>query len=182
MLSVTPSAATRRASTLKAAIEAGAVRVGELQRGDRLAHGHRGDGHDAPPAALAHPGQHALQEGHRGEDERAVRGLPLLAREAERVLAGRRAARVGDVDVDRAELGLHLRDEPGHRVEVVRVERQPEAAERFRRLAHALRIPRGDGHAGALRGELARDAEPDPARSAGHQRHAALQAEVHGRP
>ena len=81
-----------------------------MQRDDRLAHGRRGDVQHAAPAALAHARHHALDQRHRREHERAVRGLPLLARERER-LAERRPAGVADEDVDRAELALDRVDE-----------------------------------------------------------------------
>ena len=42
-----------------------------------------------------------------------MRGLPPLAREAERVGAGGRAAGVGDVYVDRTEVGLDALHEAG---------------------------------------------------------------------
>jgi hypothetical protein len=105
VLSVTPSRA-HSFEHLKADDQAGAVDVGQLQRGDRLEHRARRDRDDATPAALAHLRQQPLEDRHRREHQRPVRRLPLLAREAERVGVRRRAAGVGDVDVDRAERGL----------------------------------------------------------------------------
>ena len=66
-------------------------------------------------------GSRRAQDRHRREHERAVRGLPLLAREAERIRVRRRPAGVGDVDVDRAERGLDAVEQSGDRVEVVGV-------------------------------------------------------------
>ena len=48
---VTPSAATSRASVLRKPVTPGPGRVGQDQPGDRLAHRHAGDGHDPAPAA-----------------------------------------------------------------------------------------------------------------------------------
>ena len=81
----------------------GPVRVREHQRRVRLEHGRRGDVQHAPEAALAHPGHDQLDQLDRRQHELAVRLLPLLAGEAERVAAGR-AAGVRDEDVDRTEV------------------------------------------------------------------------------
>ena len=103
VLSVTPSAATWRATVLKALIiemrwALESIRFGIGSRTPveaTLTH--------AAEAALAHPGDDRLDEGHRAEDERRVGRLPLLAREAEGVGAAGRPAGVADEDVDRAE-------------------------------------------------------------------------------
>jgi hypothetical protein len=58
-----------------------------------------------------------------------VRGLPLLAREGQRVGARRRAAGVGDVDVDRAEVGLDAVRQVRGGVRVVGVEHVAAAAD-----------------------------------------------------
>ena len=134
-----------------------------------------------PQPRVAHPRQHALEEGHRGEHERAVRRLPLLAREAERVRrrpAGRRCWR-------RRCRSARARPRPrataaGHRVEFVRVERRRRAADRVRpprrraprsREATATRAPSA---ASARRCPWPMPFEP-PVTSATR----ALQAEVH---
>ena len=94
------------------------MRVGEHQHRDRLAHGARRHVEDAPEPALLHAGHRAVDQRHRRQHEVAVGGLPLLAAEAERVDVDRRAARVGDQDVERAEVGLDRVDQPGRGVEV----------------------------------------------------------------
>ena len=89
-----------------------AVGVGEHQVRDRLAHARRSRRSATRPKPRSRmPGMTRLDERHRAEDERAVGGLPLLAREAERVGAAGRPAGVADEDVDRPERLLDLGDQ-----------------------------------------------------------------------
>ena len=144
VLIVTPLADVLLREDLEAGHDARAVGVGELEvRPPARAPHSTGRRRRGLPAALCHPRQQPLQDRHRREDERAVRGLPLLAREAERVLVRRRAAGVGDVDVDRAERGLDAVEQPGDRVEVAGVEHEALPADLLRRgLDHLLRCAR----------------------------------------
>jgi len=100
------------------------------QVGDRLVDRGGGHVHDAPPPALTHSGHDRFPERHRGQHERAVRGLPLLGREAERVGAGGRAARVAHEHLDgAAERGLAIGDEVRGACEVPAVPYEPGGAD-----------------------------------------------------
>ena len=81
---------------LEADDQAGSVGVGELERADRLAHRARGTVTTRPQPRSRICGSSRLEDRHRREHERAVRRLPLLAREARagpRWAAGRRCWR-----------------------------------------------------------------------------------------
>jgi hypothetical protein len=162
--------------------QAGPVGVGELQALDRLDGGARADGQHATPPALAHARDDAPQDRHRRDDERAVRGLPLLVGEAERVDPHRRAAGVGHVDVDRAEVARDGVDEAVDRGQVVAVEGMglDLAGDGACGLSGRALVARGDRHAGALRRERLGDGAADAARATGHQRDLPVQAQVHG--
>ena len=92
-------------------------------------------------------------------------GLPLLAREAERIAAGR-AAGVGHEDLDRPELLPHTFHEPGRRVEVERVVLERDRADLRGGGFERFRAAGAEGNTGTLRGELPGDAEADAARAA----------------
>ena len=102
VLTVIPSPATSRDERLEEADRGHAVGVGEVEEGDRLAGRAGADVDDPPPAALAHPRERRASASTRGaEHQRAVGLLPLLELVVERA-AERRAAGVGDEDVDPA--------------------------------------------------------------------------------
>ena len=108
-----------------------------------------------------------------------MRGLPLLAGEAERVGVGRRPPGVGDVDVDRAERGLDAVEQARDRIEVLGVEHEALAADPLGGGVDRLAGARRDGHARALGGQRGGDPEADPLRAAGDERDAPVEPQVH---
>jgi hypothetical protein len=165
-LNVTPWAALSRARSLERRQQARPVGVGELQARQRLARRARRHRQHAPEAAFAHPRHDPLEDEHRRDHERAVRRLPLLGRERQRVVAARGTAGVGDEHVDRPELGLDGVDERVDGAQVRAVEDVARAARRAR-------------HERPLGLERVRDRAPDPARRAGDECDPAREPEVH---
>ena len=154
--------------------------VGEHEVGDGLADRGRRDVHDPPPPALPHAGDGALDQSHRRQHEAAVGGLPLVGREGKGVGAGRRAAGVGDQDLDRAELLLDGADEPRRALEVRAVVDQGMCSGHLPRGGiDALARARRHRHARALLGQRPRDPQADPLRGAGDQRRPALDTQLH---
>jgi hypothetical protein len=156
----------------------GPVRVRQHQRRDRLARGGRRHAHDPAEAALAHPGHHSLDHLDRSHHELAVRRLPLLAGELERVAAGR-AAGVGHEQLDRPEVALDALEQLGRGVEVERVVHVGTGADAGGRGLDPLARPRAHRDAGALARELAGDREADSLRRARYERDLPVKPEIH---
>ena len=106
--------------------------------------------------------------------------LPLLGGEAERIGVGRRAAGVGDEDVDRAHLLGDARDQARSGVEVGAVPGQAGGRADLRgHLRDAIGVARGDDHARALGHEHLGHGAADALAGAPDERHASLDPEVH---
>jgi hypothetical protein len=109
-----------------------------------------------------------------------VSRLPLLARELERVPAGRPAG-VGDEDLDGAEVALDAPEQLGRRVEVERVVDVRAGADLTRRGLDLLPRSRADRHPGALARQLLGDPKADALRGARYERDFSVKTKVHWR-
>ena len=154
------------------------MRVRQHQRRDRLARGRGRHAHDAAEGALAHPGHDTLDHLDRRHNQLAVSGLPLIARELERIGSGG-AAGVGHEDVDRTEVALDAVEQLGCRVEVERVVHVRLRADLGGGGLDLLARPRAHRHPGTLAGQLPGDAEADALRRTRNQRDPALEAKIH---
>ena len=179
MLSVTPSAADSRASTLNAATSPGrcALESWSAAIGSRTDIEPTATTRPHPRVRIAGSSRSRNAIGERIRDRCAA--SHSAPREAQRIRSPGRPAGVRDVDVDRPERGLDVLDHARHRVEIEGVEDDGMRADPVGGGADPVRVARCDGHAGALRGERGSDPEPDPLRAARDQRDAIAQPELH---
>ena len=177
-----PSRASSRESVLNAPTAASRWLFESISPGIGSLRRDRGDVHDAAPAALAASRDDRLDQRHRRQHEAAVRLLPLLARERERVTQ-RRPARVRHEDVDRAERLAHGAHERGSASRSSVSAAKPCTSRRSRAISaaaacDALGRTAADRDARTLRGERRRDRAAEAFARAHHQRDLPVDAEV----
>jgi hypothetical protein len=164
--------------------EAASSGVREEEARHRLLRGHGGEEDHPPPAPLPHAGYAGVGQADRRHQVELEGGRVLLfAGGGEH--GGRRAARIGDEDVDRSERPLGLSDDPGGRVPLPQVGDDGNrttaggGADVSGLALELVLSARNHADGGAFGGKLAGDGQAEPGRGAGDESYPAAKSEVH---